>query len=209
MIMPIGGGGRIVIKNVQCISEDRSARYAVALEIGDLTTVGQVERAARKALAWRDGLIRFQGLWFHGNVEAFFEKLDSLHKDSKQSYAQIAAKLNASISRCIELSITDRLPEADEDLLLVRDTPGWHHDWLTRARMILRVFLSSAKTDEFLVGALQRIEEGGKAFPLLPPIGADVVIDKLDYFRDRKKENRPPRRLLACGGSSRGHFLMT
>ena len=194
MIMPIGGGGRIVIKKVQEIPGYRPARLAVALEIGDMTTVPQVERAARKAMAWRDGLIRHQGLWFHGNFEEFLARLASLQEASTHSYAQLATKLNATVARCIELSITNGLPAADEDLLLVRDTPGMHHNWPTRAQLILRVFHTATEADRLVAEAIQRVEQGGQAFPLLPPMDAEVVRDKLHYFRKRNKENNPPRR---------------
>jgi len=194
MIMPVGGGGRLVIKKVRRVPGNKKERYAVALELGDLTTVDQVTRAARKAMAWRDGLIRQQGMWFHGNFEEFLGRIDSLHAAPGRSYAELAHMLNATISRCIELSLSDGLPEPHEDLLLVRDTPGWNHDWVTRAKMVLRVFLPVEDADKALAGALKRVERGDKAFPLDPPIGADAVREKIRYFRRRQKENSPPRR---------------
>ena len=189
-IKHIGGGGRLVIKNVRPIPGYNPARFAVAIEIGDKTNSKQVNAAIDDAFRWRDGLIRRQGTWFHRNIDEFFDTLDELQR-GRESYGSLARRLSQTIEVCMRLFL-DVDHRANVELLLIGDPPGHHLDWLTRAEVLLRTFLSIEEADQFRDVGLQNLESGRAPFPTEQPILSEQVRARLRYYREKNTKGPTP-----------------
>ena len=178
---------------------EHGSTLRVAIDIGENTRKGVVEKAFDVAKKWQEVIRDFQGYRVDEERDAFFANLEKMRKAS--SYAKTAERFNAFVS--------EQLRIAWSLLLDKKNHPPFSEEWAiadTNAHKIIRLtrkmlsyMMSEEEIDELLKEAFERFGNG------LPPFEAEYPLSKYDlkenYLKDWRR--RTGGRLHGEGGGEK------